>query len=57
MDKYINLDKAMKQIKDAYQAGSLYTPEDVYQLLRDERYLNGFKLVHCEDCKFYTASN
>jgi hypothetical protein len=53
MDKYINLDKAMKQIRDAYQAGSLYTPDDVYQLLRDIRFLDGFHMVTCENCKYY----
>ena len=54
-DRYINLDKVMKEIRE--QKDFLFTPDDVYDLLRHQRFLNGFKLVHCEDCKFYTANN
>jgi len=54
-DKYINLDKAMEEIRN--QKDLLFTPDDVYQLLRQLRFQNGFYLVHCEDCKFYTTTN
>lgn len=54
-EKYVNIDKLIALIQE--QKDFLFTPEDMYQLLRDERYLHGFNLVHCEDCKFYSATN
>ena len=56
-DKYINLDKAMEEIRNQNDKGLLFTPDDVYQLLRQIRFQDGFHLVHCEDCKYYSATD
>ena len=54
-DKYINLDKAMEEIRN--QKDLLFTPDDVYQLLRQLRFQDGFNIVHCEDCMYYSSTN